>query len=89
MVSTIIKLKNKKRTGLLVGGPKSVCDLLGHGAAANGNSLAVRSDLDSVQLVEIDLNAMVHSAQSGDGSVSCVVGEERQVLGVGELDLQN
>ena len=74
---------------MLVGGPKSVCDLLGHGAAANDNSLAVCSDFDSVQLVEIDLNAMVHSAQSGDGSVSCVVGEKRQVFGIGVLDLQN
>ena len=64
---------------MLVGGPKSVCDLLGHGSAANGNSLAVCSDFDGVQLVEIDLNAMVHSAQGGDGSMSCVEGKERQV----------
>lgn len=87
----MIKVKNKKRpsgrTGLLVGGPKSVCDLLGHGSTANGNSLAVCSDFDCVQLVEVNLDAMVHSAQSRDGSVSCVVGKERQVLGVGILDL--
>lgn len=31
---------------------------------------------------------MVHATQSGDGSMSSVVGEEREVLGVGIFDLE-
>jgi hypothetical protein len=39
-------------------------------------------------LVEIDLDSMLHAPKSGDGSMSCVEGEEWQTFEVGVLDLR-
>ena len=86
--SSLARKKTSKRTGLLVGSPKCVGDFFGPCTATNCNRLAVRSDFDLVQLAEINLNTMVHATQSGDGSMSSVVGEERKALGVGIFDLE-
>lgn len=73
---------------MLVGSPKCVGDFFGPCTATNCNRFAVSSDFDLVQLAEINLNTMVHATQSGDGSMSSVVGEERKALGVGIFDLE-
>lgn len=92
MVSTVIELKMGEKpsnhTSLLVGCPKSVRDLLRLRAATNSSSLAICSDFDCVQLVQVDLDTMVHSSESCDGAMSCVEGEERQTLLIGVLDLK-
>jgi hypothetical protein len=67
--------------------PQRVGDELGNGAAANGDGLLVAGNLDAAQLAQVDLNAVVHPAQGGDGPVHAIVREERKVELAGEFDL--
>lgn len=82
-----VRWKGGRRTSLLASGPEGIGDLLGGGTTTDLDGLAVLSDGDTVELVQVDLDAMVHTSQSGDGSMSSVVSEEGELLLVGVFDL--
>lgn len=79
--------KGGRRTSLLASGPEGISDLLGGGATTDLDGLSVLGDSNTVELVQVDLDTMIHTSQSGDGSMGSVVGEEGELLLVGIFDL--
>lgn len=81
-------MQGRRHTSLLASAPEGIGDLLGWGTTSDLDGLSVLSDGNTVELVQVDLDAMVHTSQSGDGSMGSVVGEEGQLLLVGIFDLK-
>ena len=67
--------------------PKCVREVLGDDSTANGGRLPILRDRDAAQLAQMDLDAMGHFAQRGDGSMCAIGGEKRQRVLVCEVDL--
>jgi hypothetical protein len=75
------------RHRLLSRRPKLVGDGFGDGAAANLGCFPVLGDFHAAQLVEVDLDAMVHLAKGGNGAMHAIVRQEGQVFLVGVFHL--
>lgn len=78
---------NLRLTRLLSSLPKTHGHFLGCGSTKNGDTLSIFGDLDTRELVEINLDTLLHLSQSGDCSMSTVLCQEGQVLLVGKFDL--
>lgn len=76
-----------EHTSLLSSIPEAVSHQLRLGSTSNGNRLAILGDIDTAELVQVNLNTTGHLAQGGDGSVSAIVSQEGQFLLVGKFHL--
>lgn len=77
----------RKLTRLLAGIPKRVNELLGVDATANRDKILRAVDGNTVQLLEIDFNAVIHLAQCGGCAMGTIVCEIRNVACVGVFNL--
>lgn len=75
-------------TSLFARSPQFVSDSLGLGSTPDLGRLSIFGDLHAAQLVDRDLDAGIHFAQSGDRAMAAVVGEEGNVVLVGVFDLR-
>lgn len=74
-------------TRLLSSFPERVSHQLRLGSTGNGDSLAIRGDIDTAELVHVDLDTTGHFPWGGDRSVGAIISQGRQFLLVGEFHL--
>jgi hypothetical protein len=81
------RARNYVLTSLFSCRPKRVCEVFGADFTTYRGSLPICSDLDAVQLAQIDLNTISHRPQSGDRSVHAIGSKNRKRVLIRKFDL--